>query len=211
MGRILVVCTGNICRSPMAEAFIRHELDRRGIGGVSVESSGVAGWEDSPPTPEVADALLEYGLDVAAHRARRLDRAMVQSAELVVGLASEHRDAVVGLVPEAAARTFTLKELVHLLELAGPQRADGDPEHVLHSSVSAAADVRAAAKSFQLSDEGVADPLGLGIESYRAVAWEIEDLSRRLVDGLFPDTAGERASQDERLPDGRSKEEGEAR
>src|SRR2546422_65498 len=118
MGRILLVCTGNICRSPMAEAFVRHELDQRGVGGISVESSGVSGWADSPPTPEVADALGEYGLDVSKHRARRLDRTMVESADLVVGLSAEHRDAVADLVPQAATRTFTLKELGHLLDVA---------------------------------------------------------------------------------------------
>lgn len=204
MGRILLVCTGNICRSPMAEAFIRHELDQRGIGGISVESSGVSGWEDSPTTPEAADAVREYGLDLSEHRGRRLDRTMVESAELVVGLSAEHRDAVADLVPEAAGRTFTLKELVHLLEVAPAEPADGDAEHTLRSSVRAAAALRESDPSSRLRDEDVADPLGLGIETYRAVAWEIEDLSRRMMNGLFPDTDGARATRKEGLQGGRS-------
>lgn len=181
----------------MAEAFIRRDLDQRGIGGISVESSGVSGWEDSPPTPEAADALREYGLDVSEHRARLLDRTTVESAELVVGLSAEHRDAVAELVPEAAARAFTLKELVHLLEAAGAEPEDGTPDQMLQASVSAAAGLRASDPSFRLLDEDVVDPLGLGIETFRAVAWEIEDLSRRMVDGLFPETARARAAHEE--------------
>jgi protein-tyrosine phosphatase len=214
MGRILLVCTGNICRSPMAEAFIRHELDQRGIGGISVESSGVSGWEGSPTTPEAADALREYGLDVSEHRGRRLDRTMLESAELVVGLSAEHRDAVAHLLPQAATRTFTLKELVYLLEVAVAEPADVDADHTLRSSVRAAAARREADPSFRLPDEDVADPVGLGIETYRAVAWEIEDLSRRMVDGLFPDTDWAGGTREEGLQggrsNGRSRAEGEA-
>src|SRR5437870_5209371 len=106
MATILLVCTGNICRSPMAEAFVRHELEQRGIVGIAVGSAGVSGWEDSPPTPETAEALREYGLDVSGHRARRLDEAMVESADLVVGLSGEHRDAAARLAPQGADRTF---------------------------------------------------------------------------------------------------------
>src|SRR5438093_8807075 len=190
MATILLVCTGNICRSPMAEAFVRHELEQRGIDGITVESSGVSGWEDSPPTPDTVEALTEYGLDVSEHRARRLDRPMVGSADLVVGLSGEHRDAVTGLVPEAADRIFALKELVALLELATREPAEGTPDETLRSGVKAADGMRASDPGFHPLDEDVADPLGMGIESYRAVAWEIQDLSRRLVDGLFPGVMG---------------------
>jgi len=204
MGRILLVCTGNICRSPMAEAFTRRELDQRGIAGISVESSGVSGWVDSPATSEAADAVREYGLDLSPHRARRLDRTMVQSAQLVVGLASEHRDAVIEQIPEAADRTFTLKELVHLLEVAALEPRDHDWDQTLRTSVGAAASLRASDPGLRLLDEDVADPLGLGIETFRAVAWEIEDLSRRMVDSLFPDTAGASTAQGEQLGSSRS-------
>src|SRR2546427_4713640 len=98
MGRILLVCTGNICRSPMAEAFVRHELDQRGIGGISVGSSGVSGWGGSPPTPEVADALGGDGVDVSQHRARRLDRTLVEAADPLVGVSAEHPGALADLV-----------------------------------------------------------------------------------------------------------------
>lgn len=210
MATILLVCTGNICRSPMAEAFMRHELDQRGIDGIGVQSAGVSGWEDSPPTPETAEAIREYGLDVSEHRARRLDRAMVESADLVVGLSGEHREAAARLAPKAAERTFALKELVYLLELASRERGEDAADETLRSGVSAAAGLRASDPGFDLLDEDVADPLGLGIDSYRAVAWEIEDLVGRLLDGLFPDAMRAPATPEQRRGSGRSTEEGGA-
>ena len=175
----------------MAEGFLNKGLQDRGIHSVRVESSGVAGWDGSPPAPEAALAVGEYGLDITLHRARRLTRPMVDWAELVLGMSAEHRDAVIRLNPRAERRTFTLKELVHLLESASPIRVQGSSETQLQASVEVAAAERAAGGgATELLDEDIADPLGLSIESFRAVAWELEDLSRRLMDGLFPGTRG---------------------
>ena len=191
-----MVCTGNICRSPMVEAFIRHELEARGIDGISVESSGISGWEESPATAEAIDALQEYGLDLSEHRARRFDPPMANSADLVVALSAEHRDAVAQVAPEAVSRTFTLKELVHLLGAVHLSSPDGNADHALRVSVMAAADRRAEDADRGLLDEDVSDPIGLGIETYRALAWEIQDLSRRMVEGLFPDSGSASAGPD---------------
>jgi low molecular weight protein-tyrosine phosphatase len=186
MATILLVCTGNICRSPMAEGLLRRELEQRDIRDMHVESTGVSGWEGSPPTPEAVEAISEYGLDISGHSARRLTRPMVEGADLVVAMSSEHRDAVARLVPAGESRTFTIKELVHLLE-SSPQPAapDGSPTQRLRAAVRTASALRGSIET-HLMDEDIADPLGLGVEAYRATAWELEGLSRRLVEGLFP-------------------------
>jgi protein-tyrosine phosphatase len=197
MATILLVCTGNICRSPMAEGFLRRMLADRGIQGIRVESSGVAGWEGSTPTPEAVEALAGYGLDISTHRARRLTRPMVEWADAIVTMAAEHRDAVVRLVPQLASRVFTLKELVALLESVPEERIGRPSAEQLAASMRLAQAEREAHAGMELADQDIADPLGLGIESFRAVAWEIEDLSRRLVDGLFPGTGGAPVGSDE--------------
>src|SRR4051812_27837660 len=84
--------------------------------GIKVESVGIVGWEGSPAVPESVHAAAECGIDISGHVARRLERRHVEQADVIVGMAGEHRDAVAGLVPEAASRTFTLKELVRILE-----------------------------------------------------------------------------------------------
>ena len=113
---ILAVCTGNICRSPMAEGFLRGMLAERGVEGVRVASCGVSGLEDSPAMPEGVQAMVENGVDISGHRARRMTAPMIREADLVLAMASEHRDAIAAQIDGAASRTFTLKEFARLLD-----------------------------------------------------------------------------------------------
>jgi protein-tyrosine phosphatase len=185
MGTVLLVCTGNICRSPMASGFLTALLRDHGVEGVRVESCGVSGWEGSPATPEAVEAMRERGLDISRHVARKMTRGIIESADLIVGMASEHRDAVIRTARPAAERTFTLKELVHLLDSAGPLPRESSSEARLRSAAVRANAVRDAYPDRDLADEDVADPLGLGLESFRAVAWEIGGLCEGLVDTVF--------------------------
>jgi protein-tyrosine-phosphatase len=185
---ILAVCTGNICRSPMAEGFLRGMLAARGVDGVDVASCGVNGLEDAPAMPEGVEAMIENGVDISGHRARRLTAPMIREADLVLTMATEHRDTIVAQAAGAAGRTFTLKEFARLLDHlppGHPMPGGADEEQVLSAAVSAAAEVRASGAVPPSRDEDVADPLGLGVEAYRATAWEIGQLCDRVVTGVF--------------------------
>jgi protein-tyrosine phosphatase len=180
MTSILVVCTGNVCRSPMAEGFLRKALaDALGDAAPTVSSAGTAGWEGSEATPEARAAAAELDVDIAGHRARRLRPQMVETADLIVCMAGEHRDATVRAVPTAAERTFTLKELVRLLERV----PGGDPDR-FSDRVAAAGALRR--DDPEPGDDDVADPLGLPLDGYRAVAAELDDRCTRLVRAAFP-------------------------
>jgi protein-tyrosine phosphatase len=184
---ILAVCTGNICRSPMAEGFLRGMLAARGIQGIDVASCGVNGLEGSPAMPEGVQAMIENGVDTSAHRARRMTAPMIREADLVLTMATEHRDTIVAQIDGAAGKTFTLKEFARLLDHAPvPETvaADGDDRH-LTEAVAAAARLRESGAVPPSRDEDVADPLGLGVEAYRATAWEIGQLCDRVVTGVF--------------------------
>jgi protein-tyrosine-phosphatase len=180
MPSILVVCTGNICRSPMAEGFLRNLLARRRAGHIDVTSVGTSGWDGSPATAESVEAAMERGADISGHRARRLDPSHVLSADLVVGMTTQHRDRAVQMVPEAHGRSFTMKELVRLLE-ALPAGEGVD----LEGRVAAAAALRDDGFAGNPHDEDVSDPIGMSLAVYRAVAWEVDGLSQRLVGGLL--------------------------
>jgi protein-tyrosine phosphatase len=184
---ILAVCTGNICRSPMAEGFLRGMLATRGITGIDVASCGVNGLEDSPAMPEGVQAMAENGVDIREHRARRMTPRMLREADLILTMATEHRDAVVDQVDGAAGKTFTLKEFARLVERvpARPAAAGDGEDRLLAEAVAAAAALRASGAVPPSRDEDVADPLGLGVEAYRATAWEIGQLCDRVVTGVF--------------------------
>ena len=100
-------------------------------------------------------------------------------------MAGEHRDAVVAVVPEAAPRTFTLKELVRLLEALPPAPPVDDPD-ALVDRVAAAHELRLERRGAQPARRGHR-PIrsGCPLDTYRAIAWELDEWTARLVDGLF--------------------------
>ena len=117
--RVLVVCTGNTCRSPMAEGWLNPKLAGKGW---AAESAGVGAWGGSPATAEAVEAMREIGVDLAPHRSRALTRAMVDGAEIVLAMTEGHRREIVRRFPEAEAKTF----LVHGFGL-GEARDVADP------------------------------------------------------------------------------------
>jgi protein-tyrosine-phosphatase len=89
--RILFVCTGNICRSPLAEALLKRALHERAVAEVAVESAGTGAWDGAPASEGAYLVALERGLDLSGHRARLLTREIVEEATLVFTMARHHR------------------------------------------------------------------------------------------------------------------------
>ena len=92
--RILYVCTGNTCRSPMAEVQARTKAAGVGLEGVVFESAGTAATEGAPASMPARRVAAAYGFDLDSHRSRPLTRERVQSADLIVAMTSRHRAAV---------------------------------------------------------------------------------------------------------------------
>ncbi len=184
MSTVLVVCTGNICRSPIAEGFLRQLLEDRAIKDVEVESAGVSGLQGYPADPEAVRAAAEQGVDISEHRARKVRRRMVEQADLIVAMTAEQKESVTDLVPSAADRTFTLKELVFLLE-HGRDEPPGDAKNWLAAATVRAASVRESEHALELLDEDVSDPLGLGPDAFQATVWEVGQLLGRFLDHAY--------------------------
>lgn len=178
MASILLVCTGNVCRSPIAEGLLRTRLvSAFGRDAPDVTSAGTMGWVGSGADPSSIAAAAELGVDISGHRARALTVTLVRDASLVLGMAEEHRDAIARMVPEAAGRTFTLKELVQLLE-ALPVRSETFDERI------AAADGLRRSGGAIIREIDVQDPLGMPLLSFRTVARDLDEWCSRLADGL---------------------------
>jgi RpiB/LacA/LacB family sugar-phosphate isomerase len=114
MKTILFVCTGNVCRSPMAEGLFRHAT--KGRGDFRVFSAGVGAVEGLPPSEFAVKALRELGVDIAPIRSKPLTAELVQQADYIFGMTHSHVDAITLLYPQAAEKTFLLREFDETLD-----------------------------------------------------------------------------------------------
>jgi protein-tyrosine-phosphatase len=92
--RILLVCSGNTCRSPMAEVLLRRALEDRGWKQVEVRSAGVSAYPGAPATDGALRAAKRHGLDLDEHRSTPLDRSMIEWADLILTMTPTHLAAV---------------------------------------------------------------------------------------------------------------------
>ena len=190
MTRVLVVCTGNVCRSPIAEGLLRAAFaERMGPDAPEVTSAGTMGWIGSGADPSSIRAAAERGVDISSHRAREVSEEDVAGADVVVAMAPEHARA---FTREAGSRIFTLKELVRLLE-ALPE-TEGASLGRLPERIAEADRLRRGGFEGDPWDEGIDDPLGMPLDSFRAVAAELDAWCSRLADGLVGHTDERRAT-----------------
>jgi RpiB/LacA/LacB family sugar-phosphate isomerase len=108
MKTILFVCTGNVCRSPMAEGLFRHAV--QGRGDYRVLSAGLGALEGQPPSAHAVQAMKELGIDISGHRSRSLTADLVAQADYIFGMTHGHVEGILLLFPEAAEKTFLLRE-----------------------------------------------------------------------------------------------------
>ncbi len=122
MTHVLLVCTGNICRSPLAEALLRRELEARGANEFKVTSAGTGAWEGAPASEGAYLVGLEHHLDLSGHKARLITRDMIRAVDVVLTMARHHRTRAQELGGEG--RVFLLGEYVGR---AGPEAEVSDP------------------------------------------------------------------------------------
>jgi len=172
--RVLHVCTGNICRSPMAEHLMRRMLDDAwpdSAAGFVVESAGTWGHAGSPMEPHALSTLARHGIDGDAFRARELTAEHVVAADLVLAASREHRAASVVLYPRAAARTFTLREFARLTSAVDPASLSGDdPVERARSLVRTAAGRRGLVPPDAPADDDLTDPYQAPASAFLACA-----------------------------------------
>jgi protein-tyrosine phosphatase len=178
---VLVVCTANICRSPMGEAFLRGALHGRG-SELSVTSAGFL--EDGRRVdPHSAKAAEPFGVDISAHRSARMTLEQLEGAKLILCMTAEHRRRLVGIRTPLYAKTFTLPEFVDRSrdladEVRSRQLLSWLPE--LHQGRTG--------RDLLRDDErlSVADPYGEGLGAHEATARRLFTLCGEIAEILCP-------------------------
>ncbi|RFU21299.1 arsenate reductase/protein-tyrosine-phosphatase family protein [Geodermatophilus marinus] len=167
---VLLVCTGNICRSALAERLGRAYLDEAlgdAAGQVQLSSAGVQGVEGSAMHPDSALVLRGLGGDPEGFVARRLVEDLAIDADLTLTMTRQHRRDVLKAAPRALNKTFTLREAADLVRLVG---ADADlPGEGLAERARALVREMAAARSRRQGGGGddIGDPIGLPVEAHQ--------------------------------------------
>lgn len=187
IAQILVVCTANICRSPLVMALLEQTAVRR-LGRqapVWVRSSGVHALEGHPAAEESTRQAQARGLDLSRHRGALTTRDEIAEADLVLVMSERHRAHVAGLHPIAARWTFTLREFARLTTALKPIDEPGMAPRERVRFVARLANGSRAYVHRPDGPEDVADPYGGPVAGYATMADEVERLVDRIAPQLF--------------------------
>ena len=158
---ILFVCTGNTCRSAMAEGIFRKMLKERTEDGskFNILSAGISALPGMNPTPEAIKVMFEQGIDISQHHAQELREELIKKADLILVMANDHKEYIYKEFPFAQNKTFLLKEFTLNNKTESNQNNEGNYE--------------------------IIDPIGRKIEFYRIVARELKENLEKLLDRIL--------------------------
>jgi len=158
---ILFVCTGNTCRSAMAEGMFKKMSEERTKGNSKIEviSAGISALPGISPTFEAISVMFEQGIDISQHYAQELQEELIKKADLILVMTNEHKEYIHKEFPFAQNKTFLLKKFT----------------------------INNKSKSNQNNDRNyeIIDPIGRKIEFYRIIARELKNNLEKILDKIF--------------------------
>ncbi len=189
MKHILFVCTGNTCRSPLAEGMFRQLAKARGYA-VEIRSAGVHAVDGQPISQHSSTILEQKGITETL-TSSALNESVMAWADLILTMTMNHKAAIIQQYPEAVEKVYTLKEYVgtdanhqDVIEERDRLLSELQMKQALSEPISQEEAERFYALQAKLPDPDVADPFGGSIADYESCAQEIEGLLYQLVDHL---------------------------
>lgn len=173
--RILIVCTGNICRSPYAAYILQAQLTHSGITWVSVDSAGTGAEPGHAMAPRISAALAHRGIDTDGFQSKPLTTRLVERADLILTAETSHRASVVRLEPSALGRVFTLRQFARLIPHAKRLDAASTGGCGLTPLVQACSAARGISQPARGAEDDVEDPWGRSRLTYRRSMNAIDD------------------------------------
>lgn len=180
--RVLVVCTANHCRSPIAEQLLICATDEKfGVRNEwRVESAGTDIPGPWPLHPSAAAVLAERIPVAPEHFSRQLKPSMIQQADLVLTATRQHRSVVVSTVPAAVGRTFTILQFARLCDQVGTihpaATGDGGRELVVEAKLA-----RSSLQPVPGEQDDLPDPMGRGIAEFEMCADRLQSTIARIL------------------------------
>jgi protein-tyrosine phosphatase len=131
---VLVVCIGNICRSPYGE-YVLRDLAHTAKAETRFSSAGLGALVGNPADPEVTSLALREGLDLSDHRARQFSRDLGANADLILVMEARHRRDILAIAPELSGRTMLLGHWIGGTDIADPYRKSSDFHAVIQAQI----------------------------------------------------------------------------
>jgi protein-tyrosine phosphatase len=189
--KVIFVCTGNICRSPMAEQMLIQKAEKNKLP-IKVVSAGVMAMTGDPMTPQSADAMTKRGFTPTKHVSQDLTPKLLEEADLVLTATLDHRSAIARMLPKASKYSFTIDEFARLTSFlrADPEfqeefkkKPKETRDQYLKRAMHEAVLLRGMVPT-NLDPKDVVDPYGESIEVYNQVAEHIDVMLEIIVDWM---------------------------
>lgn len=186
--KVLTVCTGNVCRSPLAQQLLQKGLD--GVSSISVSSAGIQAMVDHPMPDQSLGIAQQNGVnDAEMHRGQQINETLIDSADLIFAMDRSHRRSIVELNPRANRRVFTIREFARLISATNDVDLQAEVREAGESTV---AKLQAAVEAARLSrsdllplekpdDDDVIDPYGQNEKVFQDSAQQLIPAIRSVV------------------------------
>lgn len=153
---ILFVCTGNTCRSPMAEGIFKALLKDNNIDNINVSSAGISTFEGDSANEKAIYTLRNKGIDIKSHKSRQITKEIIENSDLILTMTKSHKRMILNALPEYLNKIFTIKEYVYI----------NNNEELTGKNLD------------------IADPYGLDYNIYEKCAAEIEENLKKIIEIL---------------------------